>query len=78
LRAPPIIVLRLQLLSHGDYVTVFPGSLIRGNAAHWKLRVLPLALGRKLPVAAITLLNRTQGAAVLAFIAEAKSATAKT
>jgi DNA-binding transcriptional LysR family regulator len=70
--------LRLQLLSQGDYVTVFPGSLIRHNAARWKLRVLPLALGRKLPVAAITLLNRTQSAAVLAFIAEAKAATAKT
>jgi DNA-binding transcriptional LysR family regulator len=68
--------LRLQLLSQGDYVTVFPGSLIRSNAARWKLRVLPMALGRNLPVAAITLRNRTQSAAVLGFIAEAKVATA--
>jgi DNA-binding transcriptional LysR family regulator len=68
--------LRLQLLAEGDHVTVFPASLIRHNAARWKLRVLPVALGRKLPVAAITLRNRTQSAAVLAFIKEAKAATA--
>jgi DNA-binding transcriptional LysR family regulator len=65
--------LRLQLLSQGDYVTAFPGSLIRNNASRWKLRVLPVALGRKLPVAAITLRNRTQGPAVQAFIAEARA-----
>lgn len=63
------MVLRLQLLSAGDYVTAFPASLVQENAARWDLRVLPLKLGESLPVAAFTLRSRAQNRAIQAFLA---------
>jgi DNA-binding transcriptional LysR family regulator len=67
------MMLRLQLLAAGDYVTAFPDSLVRGNAAKWNLRVLPLPLGRPLPVAAFTLRNRVRTRAIEVFIATART-----
>jgi DNA-binding transcriptional LysR family regulator len=67
------MVLRLQLLSAGDYVTAFPDSLVRANAERWNLFVLPLTLGRSLPVAAFTLKSRARNRAMQAFIATART-----
>lgn len=65
------MMLRLQLLASGEYVTAFPDSLVRNEAARWDLAVLPLGLGRTLPVAAYTLRGRAESRAIRAFIAAA-------
>jgi len=67
--------LRLQLLATGRYVTVFPASLLKYNAARWSLKVLPVKLGGNLPVVIVTLKNRTLTPAVQLFIAHAKAET---
>jgi DNA-binding transcriptional LysR family regulator len=63
------MLLRLQLLAEGDYLTAFPDSLVRANAARWDLHVLPLPLGVPLPVAAFTLKTRVRTPALTAFVA---------
>jgi DNA-binding transcriptional LysR family regulator len=70
------MMLRLQLLASDEYVTAFPESLVRHNAARWNLQVLPVALGHKLPVAAFTLKSRAPNRAIQAFIAAAREASA--
>ncbi|MGC1464862.1 MAG: LysR family transcriptional regulator substrate-binding protein, partial [Pseudolabrys sp.] len=65
--------LRLQLLATGRYLTVFPASLLKYNAVRWSLKVLPINLGNSLPVAVITLKNRTLTPAVQVFIDYARS-----
>ena len=70
------MMLRLQLLTQGPYVTAFPSSLFDYNASRWNLKVLPVTLGRKLPVAIVTLKHRLQTAAVRTFIERAKAMTA--
>src|SRR6185312_3357200 len=67
--------LRLQLLATGRYVTVFPASLLKYNAARWSLKVLPVKLGGNLPVVIVTPKNRTLTPAVQLFIAHAKAET---
>jgi DNA-binding transcriptional LysR family regulator len=66
--------LRMQLLSNEDYVTAFPGTLVRYNADRWKLKVLPIDLGEILPVAIVTLRGRTAGSAVCTFIERTRHA----
>lgn len=66
------MLLRLQLLTTGPYVTAFPESLVQNNATRWDLQVLPLTLGTPLPVAAFTLKSRTQNRAIQSFIAAAR------
>jgi DNA-binding transcriptional LysR family regulator len=56
-------------------VTAFPDSLVRHNAVRWNLKVLPVALGGPLPVAAFTLKSRTRNRAIQAFIAAAREAS---
>jgi DNA-binding transcriptional LysR family regulator len=70
------MVLRLQLLSAGDYLTAFPDSLVRDNAVRWNLKVVPVTLGQPLPVAAFMLRNRMNNRAIQAFIAMARVAGA--
>lgn len=79
--APPALsvttysmLLRLQLLASGGYVTVFPSSLVRANAERWSLKTLPLTLGKPLPVAVVTLKNRTLSPAAMLFIEHARAA----
>ncbi len=67
--------LRLQLLDRGPYLTAFPGSLVKYNADRWPLKVLPLSLGRPLPVAIVTLKHRTHSPAVKVFIDHARRVT---
>ena len=69
--------LRLQLLTAGEYLTAFPASLVEFNAGRWDLKVLPLSLGQKLPVAIVTLKSRPLSPAVQAFIAHALAAGGK-
>jgi DNA-binding transcriptional LysR family regulator len=76
MRAPVVttysMLLRLQLLACGDYVTAFPESLVRNCAAGWNLAVLPLRLGAALPVSAYTLRSRASSRTLQAFIETAR------
>jgi DNA-binding transcriptional LysR family regulator len=67
--------LRMQLLASGQYVTVFTDSTARYSAERWLLKVLPVNLGPRLPVVAVTLKNRTLTPAVRLFIEQVRKAT---
>lgn len=67
--------LRMQLLATGRYVTSVPESLVAYNADRWSLTTLPVTLGPKLPVVAVTLANRTLSPAVGLFLQHARAAT---
>jgi DNA-binding transcriptional LysR family regulator len=67
------MMLRLQLLASGEFVTAFPESLVRNCARAWNLVALPLALGTTLPVSAYTLRGRAASRAITAFIAAARA-----
>lgn len=68
--------LRMQLLATGRYVTSVPESLLTYNADRWSLTALPVTIGPRLPVVAVTLANRTVSPAVRVFIQHARAATA--
>ncbi|HEX4557219.1 MAG TPA: LysR family transcriptional regulator [Xanthobacteraceae bacterium] len=67
--------LRLQLLTSGRYLTAFPQSLLHYNADRWAIKALPVRLGPPLPVAMITLKNRTLGGAAQLFMDNVRAAT---
>jgi DNA-binding transcriptional LysR family regulator len=67
--------LRMQLLASGQYLTVFTDTAVRYSAARWALKILPIDLGRRLPVVAVTLKNRTLAPPVELFIENVKAAT---
>jgi DNA-binding transcriptional LysR family regulator len=67
--------LRMQLLASGRYLTVFTDSTVRYSADRWSLRVLPVKLGQRLPVVAVTLRHRMSTPAVRLFIAEVQALT---
>ena len=67
------MLLRLQLLTSGEFVTAFPESLVRNCAQAWDLVALPLALGTTLPVSAFTLRSRAASGAIMAFIDAARA-----
>ena len=67
------MMLRLQLLTGGEFVTAFPESLVRNCATAWDLVALPLALGTTLPVSAFTLRSRAASRAITAFIDAARA-----
>jgi DNA-binding transcriptional LysR family regulator len=69
--------LRMQLLATGRYVTSVPESLLAYNAERWSLIALPVTIGPKLPVVAVTLANRTLNPAVRLFIQHARAATTR-
>src|SRR5260221_13859343 len=64
---------RLHLLATGRYLTVFHGSLLRYNADRWSLKVLPVDLVKQLPVAIVTLKNRTLNPAAQEFIKHSRA-----
>jgi DNA-binding transcriptional LysR family regulator len=68
--------LRMQLLVTGRYLTLFTDSTARHSAERWKLKVLPINLGPRLPVVAVTLKNRTLTPAVELFIDRVRALTA--
>jgi DNA-binding transcriptional LysR family regulator len=63
------------LLASGRYLTAFPQSLLRYNADRWAIKALPVRLGPPLPVAMITLKNRTLGGAAQLFMEHVRAAT---
>ena len=67
--------LRMQLLATGNYVTSVPESLLAYNAERWSLTTLPVTIGPKLPVIAVTLANRTLSPAVGLLLQHARAAT---
>jgi DNA-binding transcriptional LysR family regulator len=67
------MMLRLQLLASGPFVTAFPESLVRACSPAWDLAVLPLSLGQALPVSAYTLRSRSASRAIRAFIGTARA-----
>jgi DNA-binding transcriptional LysR family regulator len=72
------MLLRLQMLSSGKYITAFPRSLVGYNAQRWSLNILPIDLGKKLPVAIVALKHRTLSPAVKLFIEHARAASKAT
>jgi DNA-binding transcriptional LysR family regulator len=67
--------LRMQLLSSGRYLTVFTDSTVRYSAERWSLAVLPVKLGPRLPVVALTLKDRTLTPSVQLFIDQVRTVT---
>ena len=67
--------LRMQLLATGHYLTVFTDTTVRYSAERWCLKVLPIELGRRLPVVAVTLKHRTHTPSVHAFLEQARAVT---
>jgi DNA-binding transcriptional LysR family regulator len=70
--------LRMQLLTSGRYLTVFTDSTVRYSAERWGLTVLPVDLGPRLPVVAVTLKHRTLTPAVRLVIDEVRAVTRAT
>jgi DNA-binding transcriptional LysR family regulator len=67
------IVLRARLLAAGPYLTVFANSVMRHNADHYGLVVLPIDLPNKpWPVVIVSLKHRTLSPLVQRFIACAR------
>src|SRR5215467_8775909 len=64
--------LRLHLLARGDFVTVLPETFLRYHSDRWPVKRLPIDLGRRLPVAVVTLKTRTLSPATQVFIAGAR------
>jgi DNA-binding transcriptional LysR family regulator len=75
---PPISVyttsmnLRLALLASGNYISCIPSSTYRYGAQARLLKALPVDMGLKLPIAIITLKNRTLSPVVQLFIESAR------
>lgn len=69
------IQLRMQLLATGHYLTVFTDTTVRYSAERWCLKILPIELGRRLPVVAVTLKHRTHTPSVHAFLEQARAVT---
>lgn len=68
------ILLRNQLLATGRFLTMLPDSVLRYNAKQWSLKALPIDLRIKpLPIAIVTLKNRTLGPVVQLFIEELRA-----
>ena len=64
--------LRLALLASGDYMSCIPASVYRYGAAGRPIKALPVDMALKLPVAILTLKNRTLSPAVKLFIETAR------
>jgi DNA-binding transcriptional LysR family regulator len=63
------VQLRAHLVASGEYITVFPRSMMRLLADRMALKILPIELPtREWPVVMLTLKNRTQTPVVLLFM----------
>src|SRR5215471_13342717 len=65
------IHLRNNLVAGGNFFTALPESVLRICRKHYALKELPIELSVRLPVAIVTLRNRTLGPVVQSFIAAA-------
>jgi DNA-binding transcriptional LysR family regulator len=67
------MILRMQLMAAGPYISVFANSVMRLNAHRYGITVLPIDLSvQPWPVAIVTLKNRTLSPVVERFIASAR------
>ena len=65
--------MRLHLLETGRFLTILHDSVLRFNAKHWALKVLPIDLPIKpMPIAIFRLKNRTISPVVQLFIDQAR------
>jgi DNA-binding transcriptional LysR family regulator len=69
------IHLRMQLLASGQYLTVLTDSTARYGANRWSLKVLPVDLGPRLPVVAVTLKYRMLSPPAEIFMHEVRAVT---
>ena len=70
------IQIRMHLLATGRFLTLHAGSVLRHNAGRWSLKALPVDFGfQQLPVAIVTLKNRTLSPAAQRFIECARAVT---
>ena len=68
------MLLRSRLLATGRYLTVLPDSVLRANASHWSLKVLPVALQTTpMCVTLVTLRNRSISPVVGLFMDQLRS-----
>jgi DNA-binding transcriptional LysR family regulator len=66
---------RFQLLATGRFLTVIAGCVLRRNAERWSLTALPVDFGMpRLPIAIVTLKNRTLSPTSQRFIEHARAA----
>ena len=68
------IHLRNNLVAGGNFITALPESVLRICRKRYSLKELPIELSVRLPVAIVTLRNRTLGPVVQSFIACARDA----
>jgi DNA-binding transcriptional LysR family regulator len=68
------IHLRNNLVAGGNFITALPESVLRVCRKRYALKELPIDLSVRLPVAIVTLRNRTLGPVVDSFIACARAA----
>jgi DNA-binding transcriptional LysR family regulator len=66
--------LRLQLLQSGSYLTVLPDTAFRHAAERWNLVALPLRFEKRLPVALLSLRNRSPSPQARLFAEAAREA----
>ena len=70
------ILMRNHLLATGRFITVLPNSVLRYNSKQWALRALPIKLRTEpMPIAIISLKNRTVSPAVQLFIEHLRTVT---
>jgi DNA-binding transcriptional LysR family regulator len=71
-------LMRIQLLATGRFLSVMADSVLRYNAKQWSLKALPIDFDpNPLPIALVTLKNRTLSPAVQLFVEQVR-AVAKT
>jgi DNA-binding transcriptional LysR family regulator len=70
------ILMRNHLLATGRFITVLPNSVLRYNSKQWALRALPIKLRTEpMPVAIVSLKNRTKSPAVKLFAEHLRTVT---
>lgn len=67
--------LRLQLLATGRYLSLLTDATVRHSAERWSVKALPVRLGPRLPVVAVTLKNRSLTPSAQLFLEEVRAAT---
>lgn len=69
------ILLRIQLLATGRFLSVLASSVLQNNAERWQIKALPIELPKPPPAAVITLKNRTLSPVAQLFIEQLRAVT---
>ncbi len=67
----------MQLLGRGDFLTVMSEMAFANGAKRWNLRALPTTLGKRLPVVAVRVKNRTLTPSVELFLDTVRAVTSR-